>query len=76
MRQAGNPHREPWESCARCGFDFPVSMLRRQNGLLVCAGPGTTRCADIQGADHFRKRIRYPRREGVRILPNGNEVIE
>jgi recombinational DNA repair protein (RecF pathway) len=26
----------PWHRCDRCGWDFPVSMLRRQLGLILC----------------------------------------
>jgi hypothetical protein len=31
----------PWHRCDRCGFDFRVTELRRQLGLIVC-----TACTD------------------------------
>lgn len=30
--------REVWEICGRCGFPYPLSMLTKQKGLLVCSG--------------------------------------
>jgi hypothetical protein len=29
--------REVWEVCGRCGREYPLSMLHKQHGLLVCA---------------------------------------
>lgn len=26
----------PWHRCDRCGWDYPVSMLQRQLGLILC----------------------------------------
>jgi len=43
----------PWHFCDRCGFDYRVSELTRQNGILVCQScfddpSGFTRERDIQ----------------------------
>ena len=27
---------EQWTFCARCGFEFPISQLSAQKGVLVC----------------------------------------
>jgi hypothetical protein len=29
-------HGDPWSRCDRCGFDYPLSALQMQNGLLLC----------------------------------------
>ncbi len=29
-------HGDPWHRCDRCGYDYPVSRLVRQRGLIVC----------------------------------------
>lgn len=26
----------PWHRCDRCGWDYPVTMLKRQLGLILC----------------------------------------
>lgn len=31
----------PWHICDRCGFQYPVSQLTRQAGIIVCQ-----KCAD------------------------------
>jgi len=34
--------RVEWRKCDRCGFLYPITQLRRQQGLLVC----TEKCVD------------------------------
>ena len=37
MKTTGNRFGERWRECDRCGFDFPISKLRRDyTGALVC----------------------------------------
>jgi hypothetical protein len=77
MKQSGRrPSGQAWRECARCGFDFPMGLLRRQNGILVCSGPGTSNCADISGYDAEFKRIKLPSREGYYPEPTQNELVE
>lgn len=38
-----------WYECHRCGFDYPISRLVRQNGVLVCK----EMCMDIR--DHLHE---------------------
>jgi hypothetical protein len=26
----------PWSRCDRCGYDYPVDKLAKQNGLILC----------------------------------------
>ena len=38
-----------WGRCDRCGFDHPLHMLVRQNGILVCTdGHGCFDNTDVQ----------------------------
>lgn len=43
---------EPWSRCDRCGFEYPMGMLTRQKGRLVC----TKTCFDDTDQEH-RTRI-------------------
>ena len=29
-------YRQQWQKCERCYFDFPISYLTKQKGLMVC----------------------------------------
>jgi recombinational DNA repair protein (RecF pathway) len=36
MQSHSGIHGIPWHRCDRCGFDYPVSQLSRQDGLILC----------------------------------------
>lgn len=36
MNSLNNQRGEEWDVCARCGSPFPMSLLRKQQGLLLC----------------------------------------
>lgn len=76
MKQSGNIFGRKWLDCDRCGFQYPVTKMIRQNGLFVCVGIGTAGCADVQGSRYYERRVKFPRREGRDDDPRGNEVIE
>ena len=42
MQSHSGIHGVPWHRCDRCGFQYPVSQLVRQEGLIVC----TIKCFD------------------------------
>ena len=60
-----------WKECSRCGFDWPIFMMLRQNGVFVCSGPLTNDCFDDKGARWHFSHIRYPRQEGYDPDPTG-----
>lgn len=39
-KSANNLTGEPWRACDRCGFLHPISMLRKQLGLMLCDDHG------------------------------------
>lgn len=40
MPNANNRVRkQQWDTCQRCGFLFPMGMLVKQKGLLICTRP-------------------------------------
>jgi hypothetical protein len=54
--------RQQWAFCDRCGFEFPLSMLIKQQSLLVCS-----MCHDNlmnDGRDQVISRILSDGREG------------
>lgn len=76
MKIAGRRFETAWHECDRCGFQFPLTFFRRQNGILVCSGKFTNNCADNPGRDSYTKKIRFPKKEGVAEEPRGNEVAD
>ena len=58
---------ETWRTCDRCGFIHPISMLRRQLGLMLCDDHG---CIDDISNDRRPLII-------ARLLPGAirNEAI-
>jgi hypothetical protein len=40
MPNAKGVYRSEWRNCDRCGFLHPITMLRRQKGLLLCQDHG------------------------------------
>jgi hypothetical protein len=48
MPRAVGIWREQWTDCDRCGFVHPVSLLQRQNGLLVCRCHGCVDNLDVE----------------------------
>ena len=76
MRQSGNIFGRKWLDCDRCGFQFPVTKMIRQNGRFVCIGEGTAGCADVQGHQYYARRVKIKGREGQDDDPRGNEVVE
>ena len=44
--------RAPWGECARCGFKFRLTQMRKEwTGRRVCKGPGTNQCWDPKPAE-------------------------
>lgn len=60
-----------WRECAECGFDWPMSLMIRQNGRFVCFGPNTNECFDEKNYQWFFSRITWPRQEGYDPDPPG-----
>lgn len=72
MRLTNNRRGEAWRTCDRCGFDYPMSRLRRQDGLLVCVD----HCIFEQGHQYYMSKLELPSREGVaEDEPQGSEAI-
>lgn len=76
-RRVGKSSRveEEWYCCMRCGRSFPYSKMKMQNGLQVCHGPGTTKCADEPGHSAAVKRLNLPFEERPRPLPWEDEDL-
>lgn len=49
---------EPWRSCDRCGFLYPIGQLRKQLGMMLCS----VTCTDDLSNDRRPQQI-------ARILP-------
>jgi hypothetical protein len=47
---------EQWAECSRCGFEYPLSKMTTQHGLIVCVA----NCLYEKGADYYRRLSRVP----------------
>jgi hypothetical protein len=58
---------QPWHRCQRCGTDQRLSMLVRQNGILVCI---TNDCADNRLIERRPRMIMEKLRSGREMQPD------
>ena len=42
-----------WKTCDRCGFDYPLHRLRKQDGYWLCQDM----CTDKHGRDYYLSKL-------------------
>ncbi len=48
MPRPNELYGEQWDTCARCGFDHPISMLSVQKGMKLCSDHGCLDDLDVE----------------------------
>lgn len=42
-----------WKDCDRCGFEYPINQLKKQDGFWLCKDM----CVDMPGRDYYIKNL-------------------
>lgn len=42
-----------WKECDRCGMEYPLSQLKKQDGFWLCK----EMCVDMPGRDYYLKQL-------------------
>ena len=62
---------ERWFECSLCGFDYPASLLVRQNGQLRCT---VIPCMNAMGRSDYLAEHDVDAEE-IRDAPDGDEFV-
>jgi len=60
VRYGHGVQRTEWRKCDRCGFMYPITMLTRQLGLLVCASTCRDDISILYRATQIAKVLAVP----------------